>query len=218
MRWQVLNPKEQTNAIMTHFPPPLLPSFCHLNLRPIWLHNHGFRKNPFVSGWTGLAMQLELENKSLLCSQSRLNWIESGRFHLSRTDFRMRLCSLMLYLSSLYCNGWSFVWYTVMIVSLGKEDQLTQAWLCTHRPRHESEVQPAGSAAGLFSGGRVWSGPENHLWSKTFSPQETFAMYYNIVIMFKTNHIMKVFYLASFSAVLVSYRCITKVYIRNIQK
>lgn len=32
---------------MTHFPP-----FCHVHLRPIWLHNHGFRgMNVFLTAY-----------------------------------------------------------------------------------------------------------------------------------------------------------------------
>lgn len=38
-------PKGQTNeksVLITHS--PLVPSFCHVHLRPIWLYNHGFRE------------------------------------------------------------------------------------------------------------------------------------------------------------------------------
>lgn len=63
-----------------------------------------------------------------------------------------------------------------MVVSLGKEDQSAQAWFWTYWAQHESQVQPTGSAAGLFSGGRVWSGSENHLRSKKSLPQACYII------------------------------------------
>ncbi len=171
------------NSVMTHFSPPVR-SFCHVHLRPIWLHNHSFRELNFFEQLVLInrisnALRAGKQVPPLLSVQIERNGEWTVPLQKDRLqDETPQSHVLVSHLSSLCCHGClrSFEWHTIMIVSSGKEDQLAQAWLWTHRSQHESEVQPAGSAAGLLSGGRVWPGPENHLWSKSFSPEETVSL------------------------------------------